>query len=74
MSCPSCGRRTTRSGECRECARADAAEEQFSKRGAPELPLLDEPCPECGLERTIDGERPCAACRADDDVEVAASD
>jgi len=64
MSCPSCGRQTPRSGQCRECARADAAEEQFAERDAPELALLDEPCPECGLERTIDGERACAACRA----------
>jgi hypothetical protein len=60
---------TPRSGECRECARADAAEEQFAERDAPGVAVLDEPCPECGQKRTVDGERPCAGCRADDDVE-----
>jgi len=74
MSCPSCGRRTPRSGQCRECARADAAEEQFSRRDAPGVAVLDEPCPECGQKRTVDGERPCAACRANDDVEVTVGD
>lgn len=74
MSCPSCGCATPRSGQCAPCARIDAAEEQFAERAEPELPLLDEPCPVCGLERTVDGQRPCAACRADDDVEVTAGD
>jgi len=74
MSCPSCGRQTPRSGQCRECAQASAAEEQFAARDAPGVAVLDEPCPECGQKRTVDGERPCAACRADDDAEVAAGD